>query len=167
MLLPRGPHGNFNVLPQRREKFHQASDGEITGTVSHQQGNPRLLHAEDLGDLDLFQAATLENRIDLQRELRLEQLLLGIGEPQVGEYVAASLGHPGNSLASLFRPSFHSGSARSAVEQGALPLFRLELHPPRAGLRLLPERRGASPCPKFQEAVDGGELAPSTLRRKR
>jgi hypothetical protein len=49
----RGPDGNFNVLTQRSEEFHQASNGKITRAVAHEQGDLGLLHAENFGDRDL------------------------------------------------------------------------------------------------------------------
>jgi len=37
MFLVGGPDGDFNVLTQGGEKFHEASDREIAGAVSHEQ----------------------------------------------------------------------------------------------------------------------------------
>jgi hypothetical protein len=53
VLLAGWSNGHFNVLAQSGKKFHQASNGKITHTVSHQQRNLRLLHTENLGDLYL------------------------------------------------------------------------------------------------------------------
>jgi hypothetical protein len=96
MFLAGGPHRDFNVLTQSHEKFHETSDGEVTRAVPHQQGNLRLPHAENLGDFDLRHAAALEDRMDLQDEPRLEQLLLRIGKAEVREDVSAALGYTGN-----------------------------------------------------------------------
>ncbi len=92
-----GPDGDFNILTQSREEFHKASNGKTTGTVPHQQRDLRLLHSEDLGDLDLCQAAILEDGVDLQGELRLEQLLLWIGKAKVSKDVPTAFGYAGNS----------------------------------------------------------------------
>ena len=51
MLLACWPDGDFNILAQSCEEFHEASDREITRAVSHQQRDLGLLHAEDFGDL--------------------------------------------------------------------------------------------------------------------
>jgi len=51
VLLACWPNGDFNILMQSREEFHEASNREITRAVSHQQRHLRLLHAEDFGDL--------------------------------------------------------------------------------------------------------------------
>jgi len=111
MFLARGPDGDFNVLTESREEFHEASDGKVTRAVPHQQGDLRLLHAENFGDLDLCHAAALEDGIDLQGELRLEQFLLGIGKAKVCEDVSAAFGYADNSAACLFGFGFHFNSA--------------------------------------------------------
>ena len=111
VLLACWPDGDFNVLAQSREKFHQAANGKITGAVSHQQRHLGLLHAEDFGDLDLCHAAVLEDGIDLQRKLRLEQLLLRIGKAKVSKDIPAAFGHAGNPAACLFGFALHFSSA--------------------------------------------------------
>lgn len=93
MLLAGWSNGDFNVLAQSGKKFHQASNGKITRTVSHQQRNLRLLHTENLGDLYLRHAAVFKDPVDLQRQPRLQQILFGIGQTQVGEDVSASFGY--------------------------------------------------------------------------
>ena len=108
-----GPDGDFNVLTQSGEEFHEASNRKIARTVPHQQGNLRLLHAEDFGDLRLRHAAVLEERIDLQRELGLEQFLFRIGKAKVRKYVSAAFSHTGNATASFSRFDFHSCFALS------------------------------------------------------
>src|SRR5487761_643647 len=85
MFLASGPDGDFNVLAQSSKELHKTSNGKVTSAVPHQQGNLRLLHAEDFGDLDLCHAAFLEDGVDLQGELRLEQPLLGIGKAKVSK----------------------------------------------------------------------------------
>ena len=59
MFLAGGADGDFDVLAQGGEEFHEASDGEVTGAVAHHQGDLRLLHAENLGRLDLGHASAL------------------------------------------------------------------------------------------------------------
>lgn len=98
MFLASGPDGDFNIATQSREKFHQASNGKTASAVPHQQGNLGLLHAENFSDLDLCHAAVLEDCVDLQRELRLEQFLLRIGEAKVCKDVAAAFGHAANAV---------------------------------------------------------------------
>jgi hypothetical protein len=65
------------------------------------------LHAENFGDLHLCHAAVLEDRVDLQRELRFEQLLLRIGKTKVREDVSAAFGYAGNAILSFSRFGFH------------------------------------------------------------
>lgn len=111
MFLTAGPHGDFHVLPQSREKFHEASNGKVARAIPHQQGDLRLPHAENLGDLDLRHAAVLQNRIDLEGKLGLEQFLFGIGKAQVCKDVSAAFGYVSNALACFFHFGFHLSSA--------------------------------------------------------
>jgi len=99
MVLAAGADGDLNVLAERREELHEASNREVSRAVAHQQRNLRLLHAEDFGDLHLGHAGVLEDGIDLQGELRLEQFLLRIGKAKVCEDVSAALGYAGDGLA--------------------------------------------------------------------
>ena len=111
MLLAGGADGDFDVLTQSREKFHEASNGKVTRAVPHQQGDLGLLHAENFGDLDLCHAAALEDGIDLQGELCLEQLLLRIGKAEVCKDVSAAFGYAGNAVVSFSCFGFHFSSA--------------------------------------------------------
>jgi len=45
--------GEFDVLAEGGEKFHQAANTEIAGAFAHEQGDLALLDAEDFGDFDL------------------------------------------------------------------------------------------------------------------
>jgi len=110
VFLARGPDGDFDVLEQGGEKLHEAANGKVARAVAHQQGDLRLLHAENFGDLHLGHAAVLEDRVDLQGELRFEQLLLGIGKSQVGKDVSAAFGYPGSALAGSSCLGFHFSS---------------------------------------------------------
>ena len=71
MFLVGWPHGDFHVSTQGCEKFHEASNGKVARTISQQQGDLRLSHAENFGDLNLRHRAVLQNRIDPQGELGL------------------------------------------------------------------------------------------------
>jgi hypothetical protein len=107
MFLAAWPNGDLHVLAQCRQKLHKASDGKVTGAVPHQQRDLRLLHAENFGDLDLCHAAVLKDCIDLQRELRFEQFLFGIGKAKVCEHVSAALGYMSHAFGCFFRFGFH------------------------------------------------------------
>ena len=111
MLLACGPDGDFHILTQGRQKFHEASDGKVTGPVPHQQRDLRLLDAKNFGDLDLCHAAILEDCIDLESELRLQQFLFGIGKAKVCKNVSAAFGYMSYALACFFRFGFHLSSA--------------------------------------------------------
>ena len=49
-----------------------------------------LLNAEDCARFYLGEAATLNDAVDLQREMGLELLAFGIGEANIGKHVAAA-----------------------------------------------------------------------------
>lgn len=111
MFSAAGPHGDFHVLTQSREKFHEAANGKVASAIPHQQGDLRLPHAENFGDLNLCHAAVSQNRIDLECKLGLEQFLLGIGKTQVCKDVSAAFGYVSHALACFFRFGFHLNSA--------------------------------------------------------
>jgi hypothetical protein len=55
----------------------------------------RLLDAEKLGGCGLRHATALDDAVDLERELRLHQLLFSVGQTKIGEYVSTALGDAG------------------------------------------------------------------------
>jgi hypothetical protein len=55
----------------------------FTRPVSCERRDLGLMHAENFGNLNLCQAATLQDCVDLQGWLRLDQLLLGVGKVEV------------------------------------------------------------------------------------
>ena len=118
VFLAGGPHSNFHVLTQSREKFHDASNGKVARAISHQQRDLRLPHAENFGDLNLCHAAILQDRIDLQGKLGLEQLLLGIGKAQVCKDVSAAFGYVRDALVVFFAFGFFSVLPFPAVPVG-------------------------------------------------
>jgi len=111
MFLVGRPHGDFHVLTQSREKFHEASNGKVARAISHQQRDLRLPRAENFGDLNLCHAAVLQDRVDLQGKLGLEQLLFGIREAQVCKDVSAAFGYVSHALVCFSRFGFHLSSA--------------------------------------------------------
>ncbi len=96
MFFASGPDGDFDVLTQCGQKFHEAPNGEIPRAISHQQRNLRLLNAENPGDFRLGHAAVLKDGMDLKRELRLEQFLLRIGNAKVCKNIPTAFSHPGH-----------------------------------------------------------------------
>jgi hypothetical protein len=111
MFLVGRPHGDFHVLTQGREKFHESSNGKVARAISHQQRDLRLPHAENFGDLNLCHAAVLQDRVDLQGKLGLEQLLFGIRKAQVCKDVSAAFGYVREALVCFSRFGFHLSSA--------------------------------------------------------
>src|ERR1700746_1998754 len=102
MFLVGRSRGDFHVLTQSREKFHEESNGKVARAISHQQGDLRLPHAENFGYLNLCHAAVLQDRVDLQGKLGLEQLLFGIRKAQVCKDVSAAFGYVREALVCFF-----------------------------------------------------------------
>jgi hypothetical protein len=88
--LSRRLDRDLHVLSERGQEFHQPSDREIAGAVAHQQGDVRLLDAEDGAGLRLRQPARFDDFIDLQRQPCLEQFLLRIRQAEIGKDIAAA-----------------------------------------------------------------------------
>jgi len=55
---------------KNRTGLYKSKTKEITRAIPHQQRDLRLPHAEDFGDLHLRHDFVLEDRVDLQGELR-------------------------------------------------------------------------------------------------
>ena len=53
----------------------------------------RLLDAENFAGIGLLEAAFFDEAVDLQREPRFQELLLGMGQTEVGKNVAAAFLH--------------------------------------------------------------------------
>ena len=64
MWFAGGADGDFDVLAEGGEEFHEAADAEVAGAVAHEQGDLGLLNAENFGefDLGLFRAEALPLR---------------------------------------------------------------------------------------------------------
>ena len=91
MLLARWFDSDLDILPQGCEKVHEALDRERAGAVAHQCGNVGLLDAEELSRFGLGQPALLDQAVDLQREPRFQEFLLGMGKTEIGEDIPAAL----------------------------------------------------------------------------
>ena len=91
--LSRRTHRDPNVLPEGGQEPHQPLDGEGTGPSAHERGDVGLPDPEDLAGLGLREAALPDEAVDLQRQIGLELLALGMGESEITEDVAAALLH--------------------------------------------------------------------------
>lgn len=88
-LLVR-PHPDLNVAIERREKRHQPVDGIFPEAAFEHARDFRLGDAHALAGRRLCQLAFLHEPVNLDHDLRLEEMRLGVGQPDVGEDVAAS-----------------------------------------------------------------------------
>ena len=94
VFLASGLHGDAHVLAEGGEKVHKTFDGKGAGAVAHQDGNMRLLDAEDLASFCLLEATFFDEAINLQRELGLQEFLLGMGETEVGKNISTAFFDP-------------------------------------------------------------------------
>src|SRR5437879_11829383 len=91
MLLARRAHGDLRVLPEMGQELYQALDRKHLRPVAHQRRDVRLLDAKDCPSPGLGEAAVFDGLVYLQRETRLQQLLLGMRQVEIGEDIAAPL----------------------------------------------------------------------------
>ena len=64
VFLARGPHGDFDVLPEGGKKLHQAFEGVGTGLAAHQARDVWLPNAEDFSGLGRREPALRDEAID-------------------------------------------------------------------------------------------------------
>lgn len=62
----------------------------MTELAAKHFGNVGLFDVEERGGLGLFEASALQDSVDLEDELRLDQVLFGVGDAEVLEDVSAS-----------------------------------------------------------------------------
>ena len=72
------------------QEFEEAPDGEGTGTIAHEQGYVRLLNAERRRGLALGHSTAFDDAIDLQRQTCFDELLLRVGQAEIGKYIVAA-----------------------------------------------------------------------------
>jgi len=118
--LPRRAHCDLNVLPEGGQKLHQPLDGEGAGPSAHERGDVWLPDPEDLPGLGLREAALPDEAVDLQRQIGLELLALGMGESEIAEDVAAALLHANSTVGLVHRPLCLSRTSRSATASRCL-----------------------------------------------
>src|ERR1700722_3046259 len=85
-------HDNLHVLIQRHQKPQQAFDGELAEVAAQHFRDIGLADSEQIGRFHLLESAFLQDRVNLEYELRLDQVLFGVGHADILEYVAAA-GH--------------------------------------------------------------------------
>jgi hypothetical protein len=85
-----GLYDDVYVVIEGDEEVQKALDGELAEVAAQQLGDIGLADAEQGGGLDLFEAALFHDRVDLEDQLRLDQVLFGVGQAEIFEHVAAS-----------------------------------------------------------------------------
>ena len=78
-------HNNLDILTEGNKETQQPFDGELPKFTAQHLGHIGLADAEQARGFDLFQAALFHNRVDLQHQLRFDEMLLGIGKAKVFE----------------------------------------------------------------------------------
>jgi hypothetical protein len=86
-------HDNLHILIQRDQEAQQAFDGELAEVAAQHLRDIGLADAEQICRLHLLQSAFLQDRVNLEHELRLNQVLFGIGHAYILEHVAAASRH--------------------------------------------------------------------------
>ena len=75
-----GLYDDVDVLIEGDEEAQKALHGELAEFAAQHFGDIGLADAEQGGGFDLFQAALFHDRIDLEDQLRLDEVFLGVGQ---------------------------------------------------------------------------------------
>jgi hypothetical protein len=90
-LLRRGRlDADLHVLAQDCQEFHQTANRDRYGAATHQRRNLRLRCAQQFAGFALRQPALLDQFVNLHGQLRLQHLLLGIRQAEIGEDISAA-----------------------------------------------------------------------------
>ncbi len=81
---------DLDIVSESGEELHQALGGKRAGTTAQEIRDVRLRNTEDLPGLCLRQLPRFDGAENLQRQIRLQQLLVRVGQAQIGEHVAAA-----------------------------------------------------------------------------
>jgi hypothetical protein len=84
---------DFHVLTKRCQKTHQAFVGKVFQAAVEESGNLGLIDLHECCGGYLGQTLSLDDLTDTARKLSLRQLLLGLGEPKIGENIPATRSH--------------------------------------------------------------------------
>jgi hypothetical protein len=85
-----GLYDDVHVVIEGDREAQQALDGELAEVAAQHLGDIGLADSEQGSGLDLFQATLFHDPIDLENQLGLDEMFLGIGQAKVFERVAAS-----------------------------------------------------------------------------
>jgi hypothetical protein len=83
---------DFHILVESDEEAQQALHGKLPELAAQHFGDVGLFDAEEIGGFGLLQAAFFHEAVDLEHELRLDQVLLRVRHAQILEHVPASGG---------------------------------------------------------------------------
>jgi hypothetical protein len=87
--IPVWLHDDLHILIERNEESHKALNRKLPEFATQHLGDVGLFDPEKIGSLHLFQAAILHDRVDFENELRLYQVLFGIRQANILEYIPA------------------------------------------------------------------------------
>jgi hypothetical protein len=85
-----GPYDNLHILIERHEKTQKPFDRELPKLPAQHLGYVGLADAKKIGRLDLFQATIFHDGVDLEHQLRLDEMLLGIWNADIFEHISAA-----------------------------------------------------------------------------
>ena len=93
MLAAGWPDRHFDVLPEADQKLEQPSNRKASRAIAHQEGDVGLLDAERRRRLALRHAPLPDDAVNPEREAGLNQLLLGVGQAEIGKDIGAAFGN--------------------------------------------------------------------------
>src|ERR1017187_267165 len=85
-----GLYDNLYVLIERHQKTQKTLHGELAEFPAQHLRHVGLADAQQIGHLDLFQAARLSDRVDFEYELRFDQMFFRIRHAEILEHITAS-----------------------------------------------------------------------------
>jgi hypothetical protein len=83
-------YDNLHILVERHQEAQQSFHGKLAELAAQQLRYIGLADSEQRGGLDLFQAASFHDGVDLEYKLRLDQMLFRIRHTEILEHIAAS-----------------------------------------------------------------------------
>jgi hypothetical protein len=82
-------HDDLNILIERNEEAQKALNRKLPEFAPQHLGDIGLFDPEKIGSLNLLQPAIFHDRVDLENELRLDQVFFGIRDADILEDIPA------------------------------------------------------------------------------
>jgi hypothetical protein len=82
-------HDDLDILIERHQKAQKPLNGKLPELPAQHLGDIGLPDAEKLGRFGLFQAALFHERVNLEDELRFDEVLFRIRQAEILEHIPA------------------------------------------------------------------------------